>query len=61
MYEPPKSRQLPGNPYAGIAAAHNDTTQAILALAWEIRTLIMLEHPHIEHEEVAARLKENND
>ena len=59
MYEPPKSRQLPGNPYAGIAAAHNDTTQATLALAWEIRTLIMLEQPHVEHETVTARLKDS--
>ena len=59
MYEPPKSRQLPGNPYAGIAAAHNDTTQALLALAYEIRTLIMLEHPHIEHETVTKRMKDS--
>ena len=59
MYEPPKSRQLPGNPYAGIAAAHNDTTQATLALAWEIRTLTMLEHPWIDHEETLTRLTGN--
>ena len=56
MYEPPKSRQLPGNPYAGIAAAHSDTTQAILALAWEIRTQTMLEHPYFDHNGTHARL-----
>ena len=58
MHEPPKSKQLPGNPYAEYAQAHMDPAQATLALAWEIRTLVMLEHPWIDHEEVAARLKE---
>ena len=59
MHEPPKSKQLPGNPYADYAQAHMDPAQALLALAWEIRTLVMLEHPNVEHEQVTARLKEN--
>ena len=50
--------QLPGNPYAVHGAQGGPEAQALLALAWEIRTLTMLEHPHVEHEEVAARLKE---
>ena len=58
MHEPPKSKQLPGNPFALHGAQGGPEAQALLALAWEIRTLIMLEHPWIEHEEVAARLKE---
>jgi hypothetical protein len=53
MHEPPKSKQLPGNPYADYAQQHMDP-----ALAWEIRTLIMLEHPHVGHEQVEARMKE---
>ena len=58
MHEPPKSKQLPNNPYAEYAQQHMDPALATLALAWEIRTLTMLEHPHIEHETVTARLKE---
>ena len=58
MHEPPKSKQLPGNPFALHGAQGGPEAQALLALAWEIRTLAMLEHPHIEHEEVAARMKE---
>ena len=58
MHEPPKSKHLPGNPYAIHGAQGGPEAQALLALAWEIRTLTMLEHPWIEHEEVAARLKE---
>ena len=49
---------LQDNPYALHAAQGGPEAQATLALAWEIRTLIMLEHPHIEHETITARLKE---
>ena len=51
------SPHLPGNPYAIHGAQGGPEAQATLALAWEIRTLIMLEHPHIEHEEVTTRMK----
>ena len=51
------SPHLPNNPYAIHGAQGGPEAQALLALAWEIRTLAMLEHPHIEHEEVTARLK----
>ena len=46
------------NPYEELARTHQDPALATLALAWEIRTLIMLEHPWIEHETITARLKE---
>lgn len=52
------SLHLPGNPYAFYGAQGGPEAQATLALAWEIRTLIMLEHPHIEHETITARMKE---
>ena len=55
------SLHLPGNPYAFYGAQGGPEAQALLALAWEIRTLVMLEHPHVEHEEVAARLKETTN
>ena len=56
MHEPPKSKQLPGNPFAIHGAQGGPEAQALLALAWEIRTLTMLEHPHVEHEETLTRL-----
>ena len=56
------SPHLPGNPFALHGAQGGPEAQALLALAWEIRTLIMLEHPHVEHETVTARMKgEAND
>ena len=51
------SLHLPGNPYALHGAQGGPEAQATLALAWEIRTLTMLEHPHVGHEQVVARLK----
>ena len=53
--------QLPGNPFALHGAQGGPEAQATLALAWEIRTLIMLEHPWIEHETITARMKEKTD
>lgn len=47
---------LDDNPYAKYAQAHMDPALALLALAWEIRTLTMLEHPWIDHEETLTRL-----
>ena len=52
------SPHLPGNPFALHGAQGGPEAQALLALAWEIRTLIMLEHPHVGHEAIDARLKE---
>lgn len=60
MYEPPKSKQLPGNPFAGVAAAHGDVTQAVLALAYEIRTLTMLDHPYVDHNDVQKRITDHD-
>ena len=59
MHEPPKSKQLPGNPFALHGAQGGPEAQALLALAWEIRTLTMLEHPHVEHETVTKRMKDS--
>ena len=53
------SPRLPGNPYAIHGAQGGPEAQALLALAYEIRTLIMLEHPHIEHETVTKRMKDS--
>ena len=53
------SPHLPGNPFALHGAQGGPEAQALLALAWEIRTLIMLEHPHIEHETVTKRMKDS--
>ena len=50
------SPHLPNNPYAIHGAQGGPEAQALLALAWEIRTLTMLEHPWIEHEETLTRL-----
>ena len=55
------SLHLPGNPYAFYGAQGGPEAQALLALAYEIRTLTMLEHPWIDHEEVEARLKEKTN
>lgn len=52
------ANKLPGNPYAHYAEVHMDPALATLALAYEIRTLVMLEHPHVDHIETVARLKE---
>ena len=52
------SPHLPGNPYAIHGAQGGPEAQALLALAWEIRTLVMLEHPRVGHEAIDARLKE---
>ena len=53
------SPHLPGNPFAVHGAQGGPEAQAALALAYEIRTLIMLEHPHIEHETVTKRMKDS--
>ena len=53
------SPHLPGNPYAIHGAQGGPEAQALLALAWEIRTLTMLEHPWIDHEETLTRLTGN--
>ena len=53
------SPHLPNNPYAIHGAQGGPEAQALLALAWEIRTLTMLEHPHVEHEETLTRLTGN--
>ena len=53
------SPHLPGNPYAIHGAQGGPEALALLALAYEIRTLIMLEHPHIEHETVTKRMKDS--
>ena len=58
MYEPPKSRYFPGNPYASVASAHGDVTQAILALAYEIRTANMIDHPFFDHNETITRMED---
>ena len=50
------SPHLPGNPFELHGAQGGPEAQALLALAWEIRTLTMLEHPHINHEETLTRL-----
>lgn len=51
---------LPGDPYADYAQQHMDPALATLTLAYEVRTLIMLEHPHVEHETVTNQMKDNN-
>ena len=53
------SLHLPGNPFALHGAQGGPEAQATLALAWEIRTLTMLEHPWIDHEETLTRLTGN--
>ena len=50
------SPHLPGNPFAIHGAQGGPEAQALLALAWEIRTLTMHEHPWIDHEETLTRL-----
>lgn len=55
------SMNLPGNPFALHGAQGGPEAQALLALAWEIRTLTMLEHPWIDHETITARLKEKTN
>lgn len=61
MYEPPKNKHFPGNPYAGYAMASSDPAEVLKVIAYELRTLTMLEHPWIEHETVTARLKEKTN
>ena len=46
MHEPPKSKQLPGNPYAEYAQAHMDPALATLALAYEIAQIRRILDPH---------------
>ena len=46
MHEPPKSKQLPGNPYADYAQAHMDPALATLALAYEIAQIRRILDPH---------------
>ena len=53
------SLHLPGNPYAFYGAQGGPEAQALLALAWEIRTLTMHEHPWIDHETTLTRLTGN--
>ena len=50
------SPHLPGNPFAVHGAQGGPEAQAILALAWEIRTQTMLEHPYFDHNGTHARL-----
>ena len=50
------SNKLPGNPFALYAEAHMDPAQALLALAWEIRTLVLQNSPY--HDNWAHRLQE---
>ena len=50
------SPHLPGNPFAVHGAQGGPEAQALLALAWEIRTQTMLEHPYFDHNGTHARL-----
>ena len=46
MHEPPKSKQLPGNPYADYAQQHMDPALALLALAYEIAEIRRIMDPY---------------
>ena len=46
MHEPPKSKQLPGNPFALYAQQHMDPALATLALAYEIAQIRRILDPH---------------
>ena len=50
------SPHLPGNPFAVHGGQGGPEAQALLALAWEIRTQTMLEHPYFDHNGTHARL-----
>ena len=55
MHEPPKSKQLHGNPYAEYAQAHMDPALATLALAYEIAQIRRILDPYDD------RRSKNND
>ena len=46
MHEPPKSKQLPGNPYAIHGAQGGPEAQATLALAYEIAEMRRVLDPY---------------
>lgn len=56
MYEPPKNKHFPGNPYAGYAMASSDPAEVLKVIAYELRTLTMLEHPYVDHNDVHKRI-----
>lgn len=53
------NKHLPGNPYAD-AASRGDVASSVLAVAYEIRTANMIEHPYYWHELTARRMKEDS-
>ena len=50
------SPHLPGNPFAVHGSQGGPEAQALLALAYEIRTHAMIQHPLYDHEETLLRL-----